>query len=160
VLAAVGVVAGLLVVALRPNEGETLQAKTFRLTYPSSWRIVPASGPDRPLAVLARKGGGGRVTITPDTPTRTLDGARLAKQVRADFAERLEDYRLLSAGMERTDAGPIFVYSFTPPSSAAVHTVALVPAGSRSFLLSSVAGAGVGGVAHQIDGIIRSFRPT
>src|SRR5262249_28155252 len=102
----------------------------------------------------------GRVTITRDTPIRTLDGARLVKQVRADFAERLEDYRLLSAAMEQTDAGAIFVYSFTPPDASSVHTVALVPAASRSVLLSGVAGARAEGATKQIEGIIRSFRPT
>jgi hypothetical protein len=155
-----GVVAGAVVLVVRPSSGETLEAKGFRLVYPDSWRLVPTAGHNRPLAVLAPRDGGGRVTITPDTPLRTLDGARLVKQVRADFSERLEDYRLLSAAVERTAAGTIFVYSFTPPNASAVHTVALVPAGDRSFLLTSVAAARADGVARQIDGIIRSFRPS
>jgi hypothetical protein len=101
------------------------------------------------------------VTITRDLPERTLDGARLRKQLSADFSERLEAYHLLSAALERTGAGSIFVYSYTPPGTSAVHTDALVPAGNHSFLLSSVAGpgAGAGEALRQVRSIIRSFRP-
>jgi hypothetical protein len=135
----------------------------FRLSYPSSWRVAPPGAlarlPGHPIAVLTRVGGAGKVTITRDLPERTLDGRKLVEQVDADFSERLEDYRLLSASIVHTSAGSIFVYSYTPPEALAVHTVALVPAGNHSFLLSTIAGPGATGVANQIDGMIRSFRP-
>jgi hypothetical protein len=147
---------------LWPSGNRTLTGNAFRLSYPSSWQVTPAAEvarlPNHPLAVL--KGADGSITITSDVPQARLDGSLLIKQVKADFSERLEDFHLLSAAMEQTDAGPIFVYSYTPPDTTAVHTVALVPASRRSFLLSSVAAPGATEASRQIAGIIHSFEPS
>ena len=139
--------AGILVWLLLPPGRHTLARPGFRLTYPGGWRV--AAGP-----ALVRPGA--RLTIGRDEPLRKLDGARLRLQVEHDFSERLADFRLLSAGTEQTPAGSIFVYTYLAPGSRAVHTVALVPAGDRSYDLDAVAPAALG---HEIDGIIRSFRP-
>jgi hypothetical protein len=164
VIAAAGLAAlGLEVFRAGTNTLTGPRGDLFRLSYPSSWRVSSPAAlahlPGRPLAVLTQKDGQGEVTITRDFAAKSLDGPKLVKQVDADFSERLEDYRLLSASMVQTNAGAIFVYSYTPPDARAVHTVALVPAGSHSFLLSTVARPGARGVSTQIDGMIRSFRP-
>jgi hypothetical protein len=150
---------------LRPGP-ETLKGppgNAFRLSYPHSWQPVAprrlASMPGHPLAALDRKEGVGSVTITRDLAADTRDGSRLIMQVRNDFLERLADYRLLSARVVRTGAGQIFVYSYLPPDAAAIHTVALVPAGSHSYVLDSVSTSGARDVAEQISSIIRSFKP-
>jgi len=131
----------------------------FSLSYPDSWQVDPSAVlarlPDQPLAALRSTTGAGIVTISRDV-SEQLDPGRLRTQVSNDFRERLEDYRLLSAGAMKTSAGSIFVYSYLAPGASAVHTVALVPAGNHSFLLTGMAPAGA---RKQIQSMIRSFRP-
>ena len=144
---------------LYPSSGKTFTGPggAFVLSYPNSWQVVPSTRlarlPDHPLAALDSTAGGGSVTITRDV-REALGGIRT--QVSADFRERLEDYRLLSDGLVKTRAGSIFVYSYLEPGGAAVHTVALVPAGNHSFLLTGVASPAA---KKQIESMIRSFRP-
>ena len=130
----------------------------FTLSYPSSWSVVPQATlsrlPDHPEAVL-RSVGVGSVTISRGMRA-DLDASVLRLQVAADFSERLEDYRLLSAGGLETRAGAIFVYSYLAPDARDIHTVALVPAGNHTFQLDSVAAPGAG---KQVETMIRSFRP-
>jgi hypothetical protein len=114
--------------------------------------------PGHPVAVLDLNDGVGSMTITRDLPAES-PGRRLIKQVKDDFQERLADYRLLSARVLRTGAGDIFVYSYLRPNAAAVHTVALVPAGNHSYVLDSVARFGARNVLAQIGAMIRSFKP-
>jgi hypothetical protein len=163
------VVGGALVVAvaaalafeLLPGGAKTFTGPgdAFSLSYPGSWQVVPAARldllPDHPLAALQSTVGRGSVTITRDV-REELDGDRLRTQVSQDFRDRLEDYRLLSAGLVKTRAGSVFVYSYLEPGAPAVHTVALVPAGNHSFLLTGIAAASD---KQQIASMISSFRP-
>jgi len=132
----------------------------FTLTYPASWRPLSQEEIDRlpssPLAVVRRKDGKGLVVLRREKRAPRNFSAFSADLTRA-LDRRVSDFQKRSSRTIKVRAGSAFFYSYIRKTKGTVHTVALVPAGARSYVLNTVSPGGAEDVARQIARIILSF---
>jgi hypothetical protein len=133
----------------------------FTLSYPQSWR--PVSGedleriPGKPLAVVRRREGKGFVILRREKRAPRNFGAFSADLTKA-LDRRVPDFQKRSSKVIEISAGKAFFYSYIRRSKGTVHTVVLVPAGERSYVLNTVSQGDAPDVARQVARIILAFK--
>ena len=133
----------------------------FTLTYPNSW--TPLSGrelatqPGRPLAVIKRNDGKGFVVLRKETKAPKDFGAFAGELSRA-LDKRIPDFQKRTSKIVTIAAGKAFFFSYIRKKKGTVHTIVLVPAGKRSYVLNTVSSGASQSVARQIARIILSFK--
>jgi hypothetical protein len=145
------------------NSGGELKGTSgdvFKLSYPPSWRPLSsqelADLPGRPLAVVRRKDGEGFVVLRRERRAPKSFGAFSTSLGRA-LEKRIPDYEKRSARVIKIRAGEAFFLSYIRKRRGTVHTVVIVPAGKRSYVLNTVSTGGSKSVVRQIARIILSF---
>lgn len=134
-------------------------AGQFRLTYPASWRRQPkAELGAGPVAGLRRVAGDGQLVIQ-----RGAKSPKSLRQLEDELTERLErqlpDFRLVRSDTTEIAGERSLSYTFERTQSGQAQNLTIIPAGNRTYTLSSVLAAGAGPAATEVDGIVRSFRP-
>jgi hypothetical protein len=131
----------------------------FTLSYPQTWR--PLSGaelrklPGHPLAVVRRNDGKGFVMLRREGRAPKSFSAFSAGLTKA-LDKRVPDFQKRSAKIIKVRAGKAFYFSYIRTGKGTVHTVVVVPAGKRSYLLNTVSRGGAE-VARQVARVILSF---
>jgi hypothetical protein len=144
----------------RTGRLEVSGSDSFTLDYPSRWQ--PLSGeelgalPGRPLAVLRRKDGEGFVVVRRQKRAPRDFNVFSADLTRA-LDKRVPDFQRQSSRTIRVGAGKAFFYSYIRRRKGTVHTVVLVPAGERSYVLNTISPGGAEDVAREVARIILSF---
>jgi hypothetical protein len=132
----------------------------FRIEHPETWLPFSAEElqalPAPPLAVLRREDGKGIIVVRREKPfAGKLSG--FARDLRRELGRRLPDFKAMSARLVLVKAGNAFFYSYVRERRGTVHTIVIVPAGSRSYVLNSVSHPGANHAAREIGEIISSF---
>jgi hypothetical protein len=146
----------------KPSNRVTGTSKdSFTLSYPSSWRPLSSKElnrlPGNPLAVVRRKDGKGFVVLRRERRAPKNFGGFSADLTTA-LDKRVPDFQKRSSKVIQISAGKAFFYSYIRKSRGTVHTVVLVPAGKRSYVLNTVSRGGAEDVARQVARIILSFK--
>jgi hypothetical protein len=134
---------------------------SYTLSYPASWR--PLSGaeldklPGHPLAVLRRKDGKGFVVLRKEGRAPKSFGAFSGDLSRA-LDKRVPDFKKGSSKVITVNGDKAFFLSYIRQTKGTVHTVVVVPAGKRSYVLNTVSRGGARDVARQVARIILSFK--
>lgn len=134
------------------------EREAFSLEYPRSWSAVDDSElsklPSPPEAILRRSDGGGTIVIRRKGP---FSGrlAPFANSLRDELRTRVPDVREVSARVVRVQAGNGFLYTYVRARRGTVHTILVVPAGDRSYTVSSTSAAGA--ASAETGRIIESF---
>jgi hypothetical protein len=135
----------------------------FRVKHPETWHSFTAEElqalPGSPLAVLRRDDRKGMIVVRREKPFAAKLSA-FARDLRRELSKRLPDFRPVSARLVRVEAGNSFFYSYVRERRGTVHTIVVVPAGSRSYVLNSVSHPGADDAAREIGEIITSFSLT
>jgi hypothetical protein len=139
---------------------EVSGSDSFKLNFPKRWQ--PLSGeelealPGRPLAVLRRKDGEGFIVVRRENRAPTEFKAFSTDLTRA-LDKRVPDFQRQSARTIRVRAGNAFFYSYVRRRKGTVHTVVIVPAGTRSYAINTISPGGAEDVAREVARIILSF---
>jgi hypothetical protein len=130
------------------------------LEYPSDWQPLnqdqlSAFG-TAPLAALRQKDGKGTVVVRRDKPF-SGNLKKFATDLRTALDKQLPDFKEVSARIVNVASGNAFYYSYVRTSRGTVHTIVIVPAGTRSYVLDTVTTGGADDVARELASIITSF---
>lgn len=132
----------------------------FRLPLARGWQALDARAlaaqPGRPLAVVRRPDGSGLIVVRAAGRAPASFEA-FSRQLDREFARRLPDFERRSARVVRVEAGRALFYSYIRTRRGTAHSVVLVPAGERSFVLDTVARGGQRRVAAEIGRMIVGF---
>jgi hypothetical protein len=133
----------------------------YTLSYPDSWRPLSstelARQPGQPLAVIRRKDGKGFVVLRREgRAPRNFTG--FSSDLSRALSKRVPDYQKRSSKVIKIAAGQAFFFSYIRKTKGTVHTIVLVPAGKRSYVLNTVSSGASQSVARQIARIILSFK--
>jgi hypothetical protein len=133
----------------------------FTLSYPKAWRPLSGSEldklPGNPLAVVRRKDGKGFVVLRRERRAPKSFGAFSGDLTKA-LDKRVPDFQKRSSKVIELGAGKAFFFSYIRKTKGTVHTVVVVPAGKRSYVLNTVSRGGAEDVARQVARIILSFK--
>jgi hypothetical protein len=133
----------------------------FTLSYPQSWRPLSRDDldklPGNPLAVVRRKDGKGFLVLRRENRAPKSFSTFSGDLTKA-LDKRIPDFQKRSSRTIKIRAGNAFFYSYIRKSKGTVHTVVVVPAGKRSYVLNTVSRGGAQDVARQIASIILSFK--
>lgn len=147
--------------APRPSPaGSTLRVEDqFTLKYPATWVRVPkAELGAGPVAGLRREAGDGQMVIQ-----RGAKSPKSLKQLEAELTTRLErqldDFKLVRASTTEIAGERSLSYTFVRTKSGQAQNLTIIPAGNRTYTLSSVLAAGENEAATEVADIVRSFRP-
>ena len=144
------------------NEGGTLKSQSagFTIHYPSGWKPVSkeqlARTPGAPLAILRQTDRRGILIINRQARP-TSDFGKISSQLDRRLSKSIPDFKKVSSHTVGIEAGQAFLYSYIRKRKGTVHTVVVVPVGSRGYTLNAVVAAGAPEVARQVGAIIRSF---
>lgn len=145
------------------GEGGTLKGPSeapFTIKYPKGWQ--PASDkelqsmPGGPLAVLRNDEKEG-VLIVRLTKRAPANFVQLSKQLPAELAKRFTDFQKRSTKTIKTRAGDAFYFSYIRKQKGTIHTVTVIPKGSRSYEIDTVSKGSARKAAFQIAKMIVSF---
>lgn len=132
----------------------------FRLSYPDGWRPL---GPHElavlrppPLAGLRRDDGAGFIVVRSKRRVQ-VDPASFPRELADELRGRLPDFEQVSREFVPIDAGRGFLYTYVRQRARTVHSILVVPAGSRSYVLYTVSPAGARDAVREIGTIISSF---
>ncbi len=132
----------------------------FHIDYPEDWRPLPAAELDGRLgaahAALVRADGQGLVVVRRRGEVRD-PLATLARRLRIKLDRQFPDFREVTSRTAAISGRTAHVYSYVRERKGSVHSVVIVPAGRRSYVLTTVSQAGREDVAREIGGIITSF---
>lgn len=136
------------------------EGAAFRVEYPEGWS--PDSGAelaaftDPPLAVLRHDEGRGVIVIRLEA--RFAGNLQeFADDLEQELDDRLPDFRPVGARVVRIAAGSAFSYSYVRELRATAHSIIIVPAGNRSYVLDTVVAGGADDVAREAGRIVDSF---
>lgn len=144
----------------RGNIIEGPPGDAFTIDFPAGWHSLRSEEletlPGRPLGVLRRDDGKGFVVIRKEKRA-TSDFTKLGRELDGELARRLKDFKKQSARTVKLRAGQAFFYSYVLTGRGTVHSIVIVPAGARSYVLNTVAQGGENAVAREIGRIVVSF---
>lgn len=133
---------------------------TYRIPVAEGWQSLKgealAEQPGDPLTVLRRKDGKGFLVIRAEGRAPT-SFATFTKELDREFKKRVPDFQRRSARTLRIKAGPAYFYSYIRKEQGTVHSVVLVPAGQRSYVLNTIAPGGEDEIAKQLGNMIVNF---
>jgi hypothetical protein len=133
----------------------------FTLSYPSSWRPLSsdelAKQPGHPLAVVRRKDGKGFVILRKEGKA-PQNFTSFSTDLSKALEKRIPDFEKRSSKVVKIAAGNAFFFSYIRKNKGTVHTIVLVPAGKRSYVLNTVSSGTSQSVARQIARIILTFK--
>ncbi|MEA2254606.1 MAG: hypothetical protein QOG35_651 [Solirubrobacteraceae bacterium] len=167
-LAALSALAAVIAVVATPGarDSKTLTAQgtaaqdRFHVDYPRGWRPLSAAelagrvGSAR--AALMRTDGRGLVIVRQRGPVRDpLD--QLARKLGAKLDRQIPDFREVTSRTATIAGRQAHFYSYVRERRGSVHSVVVVPAAGRSYVLTTVSQAGRKDVAREIGGILTSF---
>jgi hypothetical protein len=145
----------------RAGAGVSGSARTsYTISKDANWQWLTgkalAEQPGEPLSVMRRKDGTGLLVVRGEG--RAPESLRnFTKQLDREFERRIPDFQKRSARTLRIEAGEAFVYSYIRERRGTVHSVVLVPAGARSYVLDSVVQGGEADTAKELGRMIVSF---
>jgi hypothetical protein len=133
----------------------------FRITYPPSWRPLSKEElealPAQPMAVLRREDGKGFVVIRREKGRPVRNFTQLKRDLTRELKERVPDFKQRSGKTVQIRAGTAFFASYIRKRTGTVHSIVVVPAGSKMFTLNTVSRGGADDVAREIGRMIVSF---
>ncbi len=133
--------------------------EVIHLTYPRSWKAVPAKSvsgvPSDALIVLQHTGKTGLVVVLPGGKPPTLGDAS-ARSFSTELARRYADYRLISAKVIRLKPGKALFISYLRTKQGVLHTITILPAGRRCFLIETASSPSNGQLGTEIGKILES----
>ena len=148
-----------------PSGGGTLfgpPTAAFRVTYPAGWRPLrqdePAALRSTPLAALSREGDTGFVVIRSAKRARG-DMAPSARELARELSARLLDFKHVREEIVAIGGRRAFLFTYVREQARTVHSIVVVPHGSRSYVIYTLAPAGAREAAREIGAIISSFSP-
>jgi hypothetical protein len=134
---------------------------SFTLSYPKSWLALSGKQlsklPGPPLAVVRRKDGKGFVILRKEKRAPKNFNAFSADLTKA-LDKRVPDFEKRSSKLVQIAAGKAFFFSYIRKTTGTVHTIVLVPAGKRSYVLNTVSSGKSNRVAREVARIILSFK--
>jgi hypothetical protein len=133
---------------------------SYRLAVPEGWQSLGGEALARQggnaLTVLRRRDGKGFLVVRAEG--RAPESFRsFTRQLDREFEKRVPDFERRSTRTLRIKAGPAYFYSYIRRRRGTVHSVVLVPAGQRSYVLNTIAPGGEDDVARQLGRMIVSF---
>jgi hypothetical protein len=139
------------------GSGET----NFSLSYPDGWKELSAgelgNSPGSPIAGVRSGDSSGFVFVRREgRAPKNFDS--FSTQFTSELDRRLPDFQKRSARIVKTAGGNAFFYSYIRKRKGTVHTVVVVPDGSRSYALNTVSKGGEERTARDIANIILSFK--
>lgn len=130
------------------------------LEYPSDWQPLDqdqlSAFGTSPLAALRQKDGKGTVVVRREKPF-SGNLQKFARDLRTALDKRIPDFKEVSARIVNVASGNAFYYSYVRTRRGTVHTIVIVPAGTRSYVLDTVTAGGADDVAREVASIITSF---
>lgn len=130
------------------------------LEYPSDWQPLDqdqlSAFGTSPLAALRQKDGKGTVVVRREKPF-SGNLKKFARDLRTALDKRIPDFKEVSARIVNVASGNAFYYSYVRTRRGTVHTIVIVPAGTRSYVLDTVTAGGADDVARELASIITSF---
>jgi hypothetical protein len=158
------VVAVLVLVVSGDDKGELTGAGSndFTLAYPDGWSELSAgelgNAPGSPIAGVRSDDSSGFVFVRREgRAPKNFDA--FSTQFTRELDQRLPDFQKRSARIVKTAGGNAFFYSYIRKRAGTVHTVVVVPDGSRSYALNTVSRGGEEKTAREIAKMILSFKP-
>jgi len=141
--------------------GAKATAQPFRIEYPTTWRPLSkdelAALPGNPLAVLRRDDGKGFLVIRAERGQPASNLAAFSRDLRGELQRRVPDFQPRSSKTVKVRAGNAHFSSYIRKRTGTVHTVVVVPAGTRTYTLNTVSRGGSDDVAREIARMILSF---
>ncbi len=114
--------------------------KTIHLTYPSDWRAVSAKSvrgvPSNAVLVLQRRDKSG-VLIVLSGGRAPAFNATFANAIGTTLSKKYADYKFLSTKVLQLKQEKAFLFSYLRTRQDMLHTITIVPAGRRSFLIET-----------------------
>jgi hypothetical protein len=133
---------------------------TYRIPVAQGWQSLKgealAEQPGDPLTVLRRQDGKGFLVIRAEGRA-PASFAAFTKELDREFKKRIPDFQRRSTRTLRIKAGPAYFYSYIRKEQGTVHSVVLVPAGQRSYVLNTIAPGGEDEIAKQLGRMIVNF---
>ena len=132
----------------------------YTIWQDGDWRSLTGQAlieqPGDPLAVLRRKDGRGLLVVRGEgRAPRSFEN--FTKLLDREFERRIPDFRKRSSRTLRIRAGRAFFYSYIRERRGTVHSIVLVPAGARSYVLNAVVQGDERDAAEELGRMIVSF---
>ncbi|MEA2267931.1 MAG: hypothetical protein QOD55_45 [Solirubrobacteraceae bacterium] len=166
VAVALVVLAGAVAAILAATSGEQgaprFQAvdRSFSVALPEGWRALGdrelRAMPSAPAAVLRREDRRGMIVIQRRAALERSSRS-LTRDLTRQLSRRFDGLQPVGARTVPLRSGTGYVYTFARPAAGTVQSIAVAPAGDRTYTMDAVAGAGAPDVAAQIGAIVRSF---
>ena len=136
-------------------------SNSFTLGYPDSWAPLSkeqlANQAGHPLGVIRRKDGKGYVIVRRDAGTPPADLRKFGASLGTQLKRRVPDLQLRSTKVIKVRAGTALFTSYIRKKTGTVQSVVVVPAGGKTYTLTTVSRGGADDVAREIGRMIVSF---
>jgi hypothetical protein len=136
-------------------------AAPFTLRYPASWKPLSKdearSLPRHPIAAVRRRDKTGLVAIHVERARAGGDLNRFAKTLAAALKKGIPDFQGRSAKLIKVRSGKAFYLSYLRNGTGTLHSLVIVPAGAKTYTLTSVSNGRSAAAAREIGRMIRSF---
>ena len=134
----------------------------FHVDYPKTWKPLAQSQlaelPGRPVAVLRRIDGQGTIVVAA-RPALTTPLPRVAAGLKKNLRTRFNDFREIGAKLVTLHGARSLIYTFARTKTGTAQSIAVVPAGDRSFTLNAIVPPQSPDSAREVGAIFASFDP-
>jgi hypothetical protein len=133
----------------------------FTVRYPPNWK--PLSKDElgllagSPITALRRKDRSGFVVIRAEKGRAGGDLNNFADELARTLKKRVPDFEGRSAKLIKVRSGKAFYLSYIRKRAGTLHSLVVVPAGSKTYTLNTVSNGRAAQSAREIGGIVVSF---